>query len=100
MEIIALREPAADNFAVANISLLTPYAEREMEIEVSISAPLVRKPLKVALQAEGVNLENILPPGKNSCTFRFPVPRAVVRGAVTIRTNDPWPGDNTRPFAC
>lgn len=99
VEIIPLTEPEPDNTAVTAVSLLTPYAEQEMEVEVTVSSPQVRKPLVIALQAEGVNLETSLPAGKSTCTFRFPVPREVVRGTVTARSTDPWPDDNTRPFA-
>jgi hypothetical protein len=99
VEIVPLIEPSPFNVAVSAIHLLTPYAEREMEVEVRVSAPTARKPLELALQAEGVNLKQILPPGKNSCLFRFPVPRKVVRGSVTARVVDAWPEDNTRPFA-
>jgi hypothetical protein len=98
VEIIPLKEPAANNIAVTDIKLLTPYAEREMEIEVMVS-PQARKPVKLKLQAEGINLENTVPPGKNSCTFRFPVPRDLVRGSVTALSADPWKEDNNRPFA-
>ena len=99
VEVVPLTEPEPANLAVTGITLLTPYSEREMEIEVSVASPAARKPLKLALQAEGINLETILPAGKNTGSFRFPVPRTMVRGTVTIRATDAWPDDNTRPFA-
>jgi hypothetical protein len=99
VEIVPLTEPSPNNIAITAINLLTPYAEREMEVEVIVSSPPARKPLELALQAEGVNLTQTLAPGRNSGSFRFPVPRKVVRGSVTARTADPWPADNTRPFA-
>lgn len=99
VEVVPLTEPDPVNYAVTGVTLLTPYSEREMEIEVSVASPAARKPLKLAMQAEGINLETTLPAGKNTGSFRFPAPRKVVRGTVTARTTDAWPDDNTRPFA-
>jgi hypothetical protein len=98
VEILPLKEPSTNNIAVTDIQLLTPYAEREMEIEAMVS-PQARKPVKLKLQAEGINLENTVPPGKNTCSFRFPVPRNLVRGVVSAQSADPWKEDNIRPFA-
>lgn len=99
VEVVPLVEPDSNNLAVAGISLLTPYADKEMEILVRVSAPAPRKPLLVSIEAEGFKLDQTLPPGKSTCTFRFPVSREMVRGTVTVRGKDAWPDDNTRPFA-
>lgn len=98
VEILPLGESPSNNVAVADVRLLTPYAEREMEVEVMVF-PQARRPVKLKLQAEGIQLENSVPPGRNSCTFRFPVPRDLVRGVVTAVSADPWKVDNIRPFA-
>ncbi len=98
VEVIGLKEPGDVNFAVREISLLTPYAEREMEIEVAVSGPEERGDLRLLMQVEGVRQEVKLPPRVGTATFRFPVPREVVRGTVTVVNGDAWPADNVRPF--
>ncbi|MBN8459802.1 MAG: BatA domain-containing protein [Verrucomicrobia bacterium] len=99
VEVIPLLEKDSNNAAVAAVNLLTPFAEREMDVSVRVAAPSVRKPLTLSLEAEGFKLDQTLPPGKSTCVFRFPVPREIVRGSVTVRSRDAWPDDNARPFA-
>src|SRR4030095_16069237 len=55
VELIALKPPSVDNAAVRRISLLTPYAAEQMEIEALVALPGRDAAARtVTLEAEGL----------------------------------------------
>jgi hypothetical protein len=72
VELIALKPPSVDNAAVRRISLLTPYAAEQMEIEALVALPGRDAAARtVTLEAEGLRETAIAPPGVERVVFRF-----------------------------
>ena len=100
VELIALKPPSVDNAAVRRVSLLTPYAAEQMEIEALVALPgRGAEARTVTLEADGVREAVIAPPGGERVVFRFSPPRDEVRGGVSVAGGDAWPADDRRPFA-
>lgn len=98
VEIIPLVPADVDNAAVRRVSLLTPYAAEQMEIEALVSLPRGRESRTVTLEANGI-LERVnVPPGVERVVFRFATTTPEVRGWVSVEGGDLWPSDDRRPF--
>ncbi|YCM46250.1 BatA domain-containing protein [Verrucomicrobiaceae bacterium 227] len=99
VELISLAPPEEANAAVTRTGLLTPFQTEEMILEAAVSIPSTAKSRKVTLEAEGLRVVGLLPAGAKRISFKFRPPREVVRGWVSVESDDPWPVDNRRPFA-
>lgn len=98
VQIVPLVPENVDNAAVRRVSLLTPYASEQMEIEALVSLPRDVVSRTVTLEAEGVHEAVVVPPGVERVVFRFTPPSAEVRGWVSVASGDLWPSDDRRPF--
>ena len=100
-----IRVPPAGawNAAIAKVELLTPYVADEAEVEVTVvisgDAPAAKRevvfeiegqpPMKAKAEADGGRVQ-----------FRWkPEHAGLVRGSVSIASDDAFPDDNRRPFA-
>jgi hypothetical protein len=98
VEMVALAPQSPDNAAVRQVSLLTPYAGEEMEVEAVVSLPRNAKNRTVTFEAEGLSLASELGQGRDRVLFRFHPPRDEIRGTVAVEALDLWPVDDRRPF--
>ncbi len=102
VEIAPLEPPTVDNAAVRRITLLTPYVDKEMEIEARVWLPPGRtsdEDRTVTLDAGELHQMVLVPPGSERAVFRFPTSQPEVHGTISVRGGDPWPDDDKRPFA-
>jgi hypothetical protein len=102
VEFVPLEPPSVDNAAVRRVSLLTPYVADEMEVEALIWLPPTSTTIEArtaTLEAEGLRVTAVVPPGSERVVFRFRPPREEVRGWVSVAGGDAWPADDRRPFA-
>ena len=98
VQIVPLVPENVDNAAVRRVSLLTPYATEQMEIEALISLPRGRESRKVTLEADGVSETVEAAQGVERVVFRFAPKSPEVRGWVSVEGGDLWPSDDRRPF--
>ncbi len=91
------------NAGISRVELLTPYAEAEAAVEVTVlvsgPAPPVEREVRLEIAGRPVQTQTV---GAAGGRLRFhwpPGPDLVFTGTVSVASTDPYPEDNARPFA-
>ncbi|MCK5804869.1 MAG: BatA and WFA domain-containing protein [Lentisphaeria bacterium] len=103
VRILEAPQAGAFNVAVISVKCLTPYADKDVKVQVIVEASgsCPMSDIEISLTLDGAEpIRQSVPLIKGAVIFTLPRPEGhVLQGIVRIDASDAWPNDDSRPFA-